>query len=235
MVDHEAGTLPETCARLLTLASHELRTPLSIVQGYLRMLERDAAHPLTDGQRRMVQQADKACLMIATIAAQLSELGATDRDGPPPARDPFDFFAVAERVVAEASESSDRGVTLVHRGEGLAPVSGDRRQLHRALAALARAVLREQPDSTVVVSGCQVIRNGTSATARLVIARERDLEDTWAATPAPLDEARGGSGLALPIARRIIERHGGRVWSPAGQDGTAAPRSGIIVAFALSE
>jgi signal transduction histidine kinase len=29
------------------------------------------------------------------------------------------------------------------------------------------------------------------------------------------DEWRGGSGLSLGVARRVIEAHGGRIWSPA--------------------
>ena len=39
------------------------------------------------------------------------------------------------------------------------------------------------------------------------------------------DEWRGGSGLSLPNARRIIEAHGGRLWS-AAEDGKA---SAIVV------
>jgi signal transduction histidine kinase len=30
------------------------------------------------------------------------------------------------------------------------------------------------------------------------------------------DEWRGGSGLILPVARRIIEAHGGRIWGAPG-------------------
>jgi hypothetical protein len=45
-------------------------------------------------------------------------------------------------------------------------------------------------------------------------------------------------GLALPLARRVIEGHGGRIWSPASASGNAdAPdpfaRGSVIITFPL--
>ena len=36
------------------------------------------------------------------------------------------------------------------------------------------------------------------------------------------DEWRGGCGLSLAVARRIIDAHGGRIWSPADDTKAAA-------------
>ena len=36
------------------------------------------------------------------------------------------------------------------------------------------------------------------------------------------DEWRGGCGLSLAIARRVIESHGGRIWSPAVEPNAGA-------------
>jgi signal transduction histidine kinase len=39
---------------------------------------------------------------------------------------------------------------------------------------------------------------------------------------APFDEWRGGMGLALPVARRVIDAHGGALWSAEGGHSKAA-------------
>jgi len=70
---------------------------------------------------------------------------------------------------------------------------------------------------------------GRSAT--LVVAAEERLDGAWTSETAPFDEKRGGLGLALPIARRVIERHGGRIWSPPGD----AARSVAIVSLPIGE
>ena len=48
--------------------------------------------------------------------------------------------------------------------------------------------------------------------------------------PGAFDEKRGGLGLALPLARRVIEGHGGRIWSPAanGDDDQMARGAAIV-------
>src|SRR5262252_2706148 len=68
----------ERYPELLSLAVHEFRTPASIVGGYLRMLQRDADQPLTDRQRKMVDEAEKSCARLVDVAAHVHE--AEDRD-----------------------------------------------------------------------------------------------------------------------------------------------------------
>ena len=56
-------------------------------------------------------------------------------------------------------------------------------------------------------------------------------EPAYEREPGPFDDRRGGLGLALPLARRVIERHGGRLWAPADE---ALGRGSAIVSLPLS-
>jgi signal transduction histidine kinase len=223
-------------ARLLSLAVHEFRTPASVVAGYLRMLHRDTSSPLAERQRKIVEEAEKSCARIVELINELSELSKLDGGTAALTEMPVDLFELVEEVAAGVHEAEDRDVHLEVRGEPQgAPVIGDRGRLTGSFSTFFRAVLREQPGSSTVVVDRRRAGERSASRAVIVVAADADVQRAYEASPAALDEKRGGLGLALPIARRVIERHSGRVWTPALDGGeTPAARSAIIVSLPLA-
>jgi signal transduction histidine kinase len=76
-----------------------------------------------------------------------------------------------------------------------------------------------------------------SASAIVVVARDVAVQRAYEAVAQPFDEHRGGIGLSLPIARRVIERAGGRVWAPAPDDADSDRelRSAVVISIPLPE
>lgn len=233
MADSSPDALVRQFADLLSLAVHEFRTPSSVVGGYLRMLQRDTEAPLTDRQRKMIDESEKAFGRILTLVNELSEIGKLDDGRMKLQQAPLDLFALAGEVASRTDEAADRGVRLEVSGEangGL--VLGDAPRLQSALATLFKAVLREQPSGQVIVAERRLRQNPQPA-ALIAITEAADIERALATPPGPLDENRGGIGLGLPIARRVIERHGGRVWSASTEAGKPVARSGIILCLPI--
>jgi signal transduction histidine kinase len=225
----------DSYARLLSLAVHEFRTPASVVAGYLRMLLHDTGQPLTDRHRRMLEEAERSCGRIVALVNELNEIAKLDAGTAPLADEPFDLFAVVSEVAAGVHEAEDRDVRLrVGGDEHGAPMRGDAGRLRTAFAAFFRAILREQAAAaTVVAERRRVVRDGGGA-AMIVVAPAPGVQRAYEAPPAAFDEGRGGLGLALPLARRVIERHGGRVWTPA-PDGAARAASALVVSLPLEK
>jgi hypothetical protein len=56
--------------RLLSLSVHEFRTPITVVAGYIRMLLKDRAGPVSDQQRRLLEEAEKSCARLSGLVAE---------------------------------------------------------------------------------------------------------------------------------------------------------------------
>jgi signal transduction histidine kinase len=224
---------------LLSLAVHEFRTPASVVGGYLRMLQKDQEPPMSERQRRMIDEAEKSCARLVAIVAELSDIGKLDSGALKLAQQPIDLFSLIEKVAELVHEASDRNVHLQLSGpsDG-ARITGDPTRLGTAFDAIFRAILREKAGpATVVAERRRETRDGGSS-AVVIVADEGRVQEAYEREPGPFDDRRGGMGLALPLARRVIEGLGGRIWCPAGASATddnpdPLARGSVIMAFPL--
>jgi len=211
--------------RAMSLAVHELRTPVTVVSGYLRMLLREQAGPLTEKQKKMLEEADRSCGRLGTLVSEMSEFGKLEGRELALAQQEFDLAAIAEELASGMHEGSDRGVRLEVRCSGPLMVTGDRARIAAAVKALAYSALRERGEPGAVIVECSQVP-GNPAWAVIAIGDEAAvsaLPRIGPGTTPPFDEWRGGLGLALPVARRVIEAHGGALWSgDAGQSRAAS-------------
>ncbi len=209
--------------RAISLAVHELRTPVTVVSGYLRMLLREQAGPLTEKQKKMLEEADRSCSRLGALVSEMSDFGKLVGGDVRFARHEFDLAALAAEVASGLHDGEDRGVHLEARATTPVMVTGDRTRLAAAVRALMLSALRERVEPGVLLVRCSA-RPGNPGWAVLAIGDEASLPELEGAAAAPtsdFDEWRGGLGMALPVARRIVESHGGAVWSASGSNARA--------------
>jgi signal transduction histidine kinase len=204
--------------KILSLSVHEFRTPMTVVAGYIRMLLKDRAGPLTDQQRNLLEQAEKACVRLTALLSEVSDLSNLEGGTAPLNRSATDLHKALRDAVSQLPPLPDREVPVeLQLGGDQAPIHADPVRLTASLTSIIKALQRELVgDAPLVVrqrrsdSGAYEIHIGDEETLALL-----DAEDSG--TREPFDEWRGGSGLVLPIARRVIEAHGGRIWGPPGE------------------
>jgi signal transduction histidine kinase len=230
--------------KLLSLIAHELNTPMSVMMGFLRMVLRDSTEPLTPRQRHMIEEVEKSCARIVAVSKESSLIAKLDESSVKLAHEPLDLGVLLHDVAAHVHEASDRGVQLSLGGDlGAARMMGDAARLREAFHAIFRAILREKAGPTTVVADQRRERIDGRPYAVIVVADENSVQQSYARARATFNEystRRGGLGLALPLARRVFEGHGGYLWAPAPETGTddevdVLSRGSAIIALPLTE
>ena len=206
--------------RAISLAVHELRTPVTVVSGYLRMVLKEQAGPLNDKQRHMLEEAERSCARINTLVSEMSDLGKLESKQITVASAPVDLAMLVSTVASNMHEGADRGIRIDTRGvDRPLMVSGDRVRLEAAIGALIHAALRERAEPGMLVVQCARVDDTDRKWAAVAIGDEpvvQALLENAQTAASSFDEWRGGLGLALPVGRRVIEAHGGALWSLPG-------------------
>lgn len=197
--------------KLLSLSAHEFRSPLTVVAGYIRMLLQDRAGPLGEQQRRLLQEAEKSCARLSQLLAELSELSQLESGAAPFNRGSVTVQSILAEAITSLPDLPDRSVSIDLTADATLTIHGDASRLRTAFAAILLALRRE------LVTGDRLVVRVDSTNhdlLRIAIGDPRRLDRIQGLDPghmAAFDEWRGGNGLSLPNARRVIEAHGGRL------------------------
>jgi signal transduction histidine kinase len=210
--------------KLLSLAVHEFRTPITVVAGYLRMVLKERAGPISDQQRKLLEEAEKSCGRLSALVAEMSDLSGLESGKAAFNRAPVDLSALLRDEVAALPELPDRSVAVVLEGVGTpVSVSGDAARLRLAFGSLLTALRREVVTSDRLVARLQP---GASPSMCLIAIGDPDRIDDIARAEVsslePFDEWRGGCGLSLAVARRVFGQHGGSLFGAPGGEKAGA-------------
>ena len=206
--------------KLLSLAVHEFRTPMTVVAGYIRMLLKERAGPLSEPQRKLLEEAEKSCGRLSALIAELSEVSNLEGRTAAFNRARVDVHRLLRQAIEALPALPDREVSVELEGPASGQVNGDAAKLQAAMISLLTGLRRE-----LVTTNRLLVRPGTvqqdgKTAIRIAIGDEDQIDAIASADPQTLarfDEWRGGSGLSLAIARRIIEQHGGALLAPPGE------------------
>jgi len=203
--------------RFLANMSYEFRTPLTSIGGFAELLQNGVAGELTPQAQDYVAAILSSVERLGAQIESVLDLTQSEAGLLPIATEEVDLLGFVTNVVREREDAIEaRNLTLDLRGDkGAGLVQADKRQLGRAIGNLLDNAITATPEGGRILVALSRHKKG----ARVVIS-----DNGAGMKPSELARALDGSGigpdgkpnarrtgLGLPLARQLIEAHGGRL------------------------
>lgn len=190
-------------------ASHQLKTPVAVARAIADLIRQgDGAAPLEDDMTDLIEELDR----LGRTADRLLLLASAEQGGGLE-REPIEIEDLLVAAVRRWSHASARTWRVDVMSDGV--VTADRGRLDEALDAILENAVQATATEDVIavlaradgdVAVVEIADSGVGIDAQDI---ERVFGRFWSTHYGP--EQRRGTGLGLPIARAIIEAHGGSV------------------------
>ncbi|MEZ5744756.1 MAG: PAS-domain containing protein [Sphingomonadaceae bacterium] len=218
--------------RFLANMSYELRTPLTSIGGFAEMLDTGMGGELSENGREYVDAIIESVGRLGEQIESLLDLSQSEAGMLPLAEDALDPAAILNSLIEDrAGQFNDAGLTLdVQIEDGLPGLCGDERRLSRAIGHLIDNSIAATPEGGRILLQANPEKIKGVTHLRIVVSDNGKGMD-----PAEMARAMDGlppssgegtarrQGIGLPLARQMIEAHGGtlKLITEPGQ-GTAA-------------
>ena len=227
----------------LTIASHELRTPLTQVRGYTDVLAdlAEAGNLTPEQVLRLTESISRPTRRLEQIINAMVDAAEIDAEGLALHFAPT-ILASTVRLALEpwVPALEERGITLKVEGlEAIGALYGDMERLCQAFSNLISNAIKFTPDGGSIAVEARPLDAAhfevtVSDTGIGISPAEQELifEKFYRVGAVGLHSSGefkfkgAGPGLGLPIAKGVVEGHGGCIWvESAGHDEATCPGS----------
>lgn len=243
---HEKSSLErldKSKSDFISIAAHELKTPLTLMEGYSAMLREIIEQKKVFDEHifSLLDGMDSGSRRLREIISDMIDVSLIDNDMLSLNIQPTWLNKILERIYLEVEEVlEDRQLSLTnHRFSGDDVMNFyDGERLYQAIYNVITNAIKYTPDGgKIIVQGralqgiieLVIIDNGIGIDyidQAKIFDKLQPIGDTAYHSSGKLKFKGGGPGLGLPIAKGIIEAHGGRIWVESdGYDEISCPGS----------
>jgi len=208
-------------AELISTLAHEMRTPLTSIKGYSTALLMEEATFSPETQEEFLHIIDEECTVLQDLIHDLLESSIIDAGLLKLEFQPVMLPRLAENVVNDMMRRTQKHRFIVDfegGTHGFPIVDADPRRVEQVLRNLVDNAIKYSPDGGLIVVRGEATEDEVTVSVAdqgVGIAPEHlnRLFEKFFRVESGMGRHVVGSGLGLPIARTIVESHGGRIWA----------------------
>ncbi len=205
-------------AELISTLAHEMRTPLTSIKGYATALLMEEASFGPETQREFLQFIDQECDLLQGLIHDLLESSIIDAGLLELAPQPVLLPRLVRSVINELEHRTPNHDFLANFERSFPIVECDPDRIAQVLRNLLDNAVKYSPEGGLIVvrgevHGREAIISVADQGVGIAPEHLNRLFEKFFRIKSGLGHHVVGSGLGLPIARTIVESHGGRIWA----------------------
>jgi signal transduction histidine kinase len=205
-------------AELISTLAHEMRTPLTSIKGYSTALLMEEAPFDLETQQEFLRTIDEECDTLQDLIHDLLESSVIDAGLLRLEFQPVRLPRLTQSVIDDVAHRSESHRFLVDFPGDFPLLDADPHRIEQVLRNLLDNAVKYSPQGGLIVVRGEVREDEvviSVADQGVGIAPEHlnRLFEKFFRVEWGLGRHVVGSGLGLPIARTIVESHGGRIWA----------------------
>ena len=224
----ELQELDRIKSSFLANMSHELRTPLNSILGFADVMLEELDGPLTEymnNDLRLIQKNGQHLLHLINDVLDMAKIEAGRMNLNP---EKFHVHEVVDEVISITSTlASEKNISLFPHEETDQEVEvfADRTRLRQVLINLVNNSIKFTEKGKIYVKvspmeGARVLIAVKDTGIGIPPEKLESVFQEFTQVDTSTTRKVGGTGLGLPISRRLVEMHGGRLWAESsGIDG----------------
>ena len=220
----ELKKLDESKTEFLSLASHQLRTPLSAMKGYLSMILEGDYGKLQEETKEAVEsvyQSNERLIALINDLLNVTRIEAGRLEYSPV---PSDLGKLIKEVIAELKLAAEKkNLKIEYLAEKLPEFSFDPNKIREVLINLIDNAIKYTEKGGIIIKAKlekKEVRVEVSDTGIGIPPEKMNSLFQWFSRGRGayrLDA--GGFGLGLYIAKKILEKAGGKIWAESEGEG----------------
>ncbi|MFA5335571.1 MAG: PAS domain-containing sensor histidine kinase [Candidatus Omnitrophota bacterium] len=210
--------------------SHELRTPLNAIIGFSELMEEESVGRLNEKQKEYIEYIHESGKHLLSLINDVLDLSKVESGKMVLEPGEFDLKALLEKSLVFVKEKAAKhGIALsTDIGEGVGAVKADERKVKQVIFNLLSNSMKFTPDGGKI--GINARKAGNKEISVCVWDTgigidEKDRSKVFSEfeqIDSEYSRKYAGTGLGMPLSKKFVELHGGKMWFESEGKGKGA-------------